>query len=66
MRHIKKEIPLSLSDDRLVSYLKGEEIDVDEDLNSFAALTADGFPIGLVKVSGGRAKNHLPKGLRRR
>ena len=30
----------------------------------WVALTVSGFPLGMGKASGGRIKNHYPKGLR--
>ena len=45
------------------SYLAGEEIGC-EVSNGYRVLRTQGITLGLIKVSGGRAKNHYPKGLR--
>ena len=43
---------------------RGEEIDAVTAQNGWCAVLVDGFPLGGGKVSGGRIKNHYPKGLR--
>lgn len=60
----KRKINLSLESAELVKYLHGEEFDTDCE-NGWAVVTVDGYTLGGVKVSGGRAKNHYPKGLRK-
>ncbi len=62
-RKFKRKIELSLEDKRLSQYLQGEEIPTDCE-NGWAVITVMGCPLGGVKVSGGKAKNHYPKGLR--
>ncbi len=59
----KRKINLSLESAELEKYLHGEEFDTDCE-NGWAVVTVDGYTLGGVKVSGGRAKNHYPKGLR--
>lgn len=56
-------LSLSLGDPRVAAYLRGEEIASDGG-RGFAALRIEGAPTGGVKLSGGVAKNHYPKGLR--
>lgn len=52
------------SDPRLGAYLRGEEIaDTGED--GYCAVLYEGMPLGGGKRTGGRVKNHYPKGLRR-
>ena len=63
-RRFSVQLPLSLDDARLAAYLSGAEIEADAALRGFAAVLTEGIPTGLVKYSGGRAKNHYPKGLR--
>ena len=46
-------------------YLRGEEIDANSDLNGWCSVTYEGVALGGGKISGGRVKNHYPKGLRR-
>ena len=65
-RAFRGQLPLSLDDPRLAAYLAGEEIAADPALSGFCAVTVAGIPLGLVKCSSGRAKNHYPKGLRTR
>jgi NOL1/NOP2/fmu family ribosome biogenesis protein len=60
----KRKIELSPDDPRLERYLHGEEIEADCE-NGWAVVTTLGCAVGGVKVSGGRAKNHYPKGLRK-
>lgn len=45
-------------------YLAGEALPTTNEIKGYALATIDGYPMGLVKVSDGLAKNHLPKGLR--
>ncbi len=63
----KNKIELASTDPRIADYIKGMEIDISDHPNThdgYAALMVDGCALGGVKVSGGRAKNHYPKGLR--
>ena len=46
------------------AWLRGEEIEAKTAENGWCAVLVDGFPLGGGKVSGGRVKNHYPKGLR--
>ena len=55
---------LTLTDQRTAAWLRGEEIDAATAQNGWCAVLVDGFPLGGGKVSGGRIKNHYPKGLR--
>ncbi|MBQ8647762.1 MAG: RsmF rRNA methyltransferase first C-terminal domain-containing protein [Oscillospiraceae bacterium] len=55
---------LTLNDERLAGWLRGEEIDAHAAQNGWCCVTVDGLPLGGGKVSGGRVKNHLPKALR--
>ncbi len=59
----RRKIDLALDDSRLMQYLRGEEIDT-HCQNGWAVVTVQGCSLGGVKVSGGKAKNHYPKGLR--
>ena len=54
---------LVLGDDDIYRYLRGEELPTDLAVGWAAVFYADA-PVGGVKVSGGMAKNHYPKGLR--
>lgn len=55
---------LTLGDPRTAAWLRGEEIEAQTAQNGWCAVLVDGFPLGGGKVSGGRIKNHYPKGLR--
>jgi NOL1/NOP2/fmu family ribosome biogenesis protein len=46
-----------------MQYLSGAEIDCDLE-DGWAVVTLHGLPLGGIKVSCGRGKNHYPKGLR--
>ena len=63
-RDFKNKIELAADDPRLSRYLSGEEIEVDEKICGWCAVTYRGVPLGGGKASGGRLKNHYPKGLR--
>ncbi len=67
----KLKINLSGDSPEARKYLRGEELDTEGLLIStdgrqdgWAAVLIDGCPTGGAKVSGGRAKNHYPKGMR--
>jgi len=62
-KNFKRKIELSQDSKELLHYLHGEEIDAPLE-NGWAAVTVCSCSTGGVKVSGGRAKNHYPKGLR--
>ncbi len=57
-------LPLAADSPDVRAYLHGEEIAAPNTPDGFAAVLVDGIPVGGVKVSSGRAKNHYPKGLR--
>lgn len=58
----KNTVELSPDDEALMRYLKGETLT--GGIKGYAAVTADGFPIGFVKGADGVLKNHYPKALR--
>ena len=60
---IRKE-ELKKGDARVEKYLRGEEIEANSDKNGWCAVTYEGVALGGGKISGGRLKNHYPKGLR--
>ena len=62
-RNAKNIIDLSLSDNRVIKFLKGEEIECDN-IKGYAAVLVEGIPLSFGKASSGRLKNHYPKGLR--
>lgn len=62
---IRKE-NISPGDARIEKYLRGEEIDAREaEGGGWCSILYDDVPLGGAKLSGGRLKNHYPKGLRK-
>lgn len=64
-RLFKRRVSLTQGDARVEKYLLGEEIDADIP-SGWCAVLYEGAPLGGGKASGGRVKNHYPKGLRNR
>ena len=66
-KEFKLKIELSGDSPECTAYLRGEETDavgLDGDASGYCSVIIDGCPAGGGKVSGGRCKNHYPKGLR--
>lgn len=67
---LKKEqfnnvLDLSVDDDRVIKYLKGETIDFTEDINNgWTLVCVDGFTLGWGKASNGQLKNKYLAGWR--
>ncbi len=59
----RQRLDLTDADTRIRAYLRGEEIDAPQ-VSGFCAVCYEGVSIGGGKGSGGRVKNHYPKGLR--
>ncbi len=55
---------LTSRDARVEKYLRGEEINSQTEGSGWCAVTYEGVALGGGKISGGRVKNHYPKGLR--
>ena len=55
---------LNKGDARVEKYLRGEEIDTEIQGSGWCAVFYEGVALGGGKISGGRIKNHYPKGLR--
>ena len=62
----KSKVMLSRADARVAKYVAGEEIDDDSNIKGWCAVFFEGAPLGGGKASGGKIKNHYPKGLRTR
>ena len=62
----KSKLTLSRDDSRVAKYLAGEEIDSDTGIKGWCAVFFEGASLGGGKASGGKIKNHYPKGLRTR
>ncbi|MBQ3095295.1 MAG: SAM-dependent methyltransferase [Clostridia bacterium] len=63
-KYFKRRIELAPDSPELERYLHGEELSVGCE-NGWAVITTAGCTVGGAKVTGGRAKNHYPKGLRK-
>jgi len=61
----KNQVHLSLEDERLEKYLRGEEIDDFDNLKGYGVIFLEGVALGGFKASNGRLKNYYPKGLRK-
>ena len=61
---MKRKEDLGRDDPRVAKYLRGEEIETQITESGWCAVTYEGVPLGGGKISGGRIKNHYPKGLR--
>ena len=59
----KRRLDLTLTDNRLIRFLKGEEIE-HSGQSGYTAVTVLGAPLGFGKCSGQRLTNRYPKGLR--
>ncbi|MBQ7957082.1 MAG: RNA methyltransferase [Clostridia bacterium] len=62
-KDFKRKIELSADSEEIKKYLHGEEFETSCE-NGWAVVMVDSCAAGGVKVSGGKAKNHYPKGLR--
>ncbi len=60
----KQFIDFDAESDEIKKFLHGEEIDCDVNLKGYVGVKVCGIPLGFGKASGGRLKNHYPKGLR--
>lgn len=61
----KNVTDLSINDDRVVKYLKGETIDANEgSSNGYTLVCVDGFPLGFGKIGNGIIKNKYLAGWR--
>ena len=62
----KNKLLLTRADERVEKYLAGEEIDDTDGQKGWCAVFFEGASLGGGKASGGKIKNHYPKGLRTR
>lgn len=60
----KQVVDLSADSKEIKQFLHGEEIDCPDHFTGYTAVRVEGIPLGFGKASGGRLKNHYPKGLR--
>ena len=62
----KRKINLPVTDERIEKYLEGYEIEAENTENGYGVLCVDGYPLGLIKATNSKLKNHYPSGLRKR
>ncbi len=62
-KYFKNKCNLTINDERVLKYLKGEEIEANVP-NGWGVITVEGYPLGGYKATNGKLKNHYPKGLR--
>ena len=62
-RYFKNQVNLSIDDERLTKYLRGEEIDY-PCADGFGVIMVENAPLGGFKAKSGVLKNYYPKGLR--
>ena len=55
---------IDVDEQTALNYLRGLTFNADNAAKGWNLVTYKHYPIGWCKVSGGVAKNHLPKGLR--
>lgn len=60
----KNPVNLSIDDDRVIRYLKGETIDADDIGSGYRLLCVEKYPLGFVKQDATRLKNKYYKGWR--
>ena len=63
-QQLRRCLCLERGDPRVLAFLHGEELAVSEDLCGWCGVAVAGAVLGFGKCSGGRLKNHYPKGLR--
>ena len=63
-KQLRQCLCLDHGDPRVHAFLRGEELEAPESLRGFCAVAVAGAVMGFGKCSGGRLKNHYPKGLR--
>ena len=64
IENVRRVLNLKLNDPRLQQFLRGEEINADNNAKGYTLVACEGIPLGFGKASGGRLKNKYPKGLR--
>lgn len=60
----RRKICLDPDDKRVMEYLSGNTLKIEEDLKGWALVCAADYPLGWGKAAHGILKNHYPKGLR--
>lgn len=60
----RNQLRLRADEIATLTYLRGEELQIDSEIKGWAGVLIDGYPVGWGKATQGRLKNHYPKGLR--
>ena len=60
----KNPIDLSVTDDRVLRYLKGETIEADDEVEGYRLVCVEHHPLGWIKQSGFKCKNKYYAGWR--
>ena len=63
-QHCRALVDLAPEDSRLLAFLHGEQIEIEENLRGYAAVACSGVICGFGKCDRGALKNKYPKGLR--
>lgn len=61
---VKRCVNLSENDERLIKFLHGEEIDINEDFKGYTLVSFNNMSLGFGKASNYKLKNKYPKGMR--
>ena len=61
---LRSVVDFNHDSEALRRFLCGEELECPETIRGYTAVAAEGIVTGFGKASGGRLKNHYPKGLR--
>jgi NOL1/NOP2/fmu family ribosome biogenesis protein len=61
---VKQFVSYPCDSEEMLNYLKGETLEVSDDIKGWCLVCTDGYSVGWAKVTDGTAKNHYPKGLR--
>ena len=64
-RDFVRKLDFPADDPRLAAYLHGDVIPAPDLSDGWGAVLCEGVPVGGAHITGGVAKNHYPKGLRR-
>ena len=60
---MRAALDMDMESPELLRFLRGEELPFNSG-RGYIPVTVNGIPLGFGKASGGRLKNHYPKGLR--
>ena len=61
---LNQALNFDIDSKEIISFLKGEELEIDSDLKGFTAVCVNNVTVGFGKITNGKLKNKYPKGLR--